>query len=78
MNIHILEMPLDFGASRHGSDMGPSAIRLAGLRERLEALGHSAVRYGSPVQINPQECEEPPVVHKYAQKMPRRRLNMQS
>ena len=59
MNIRVLEMPLDFGASRHGSDMGPSAIRLAGLRGRLEALGHSAVRYGSPVQINPQECEEP-------------------
>ena len=59
MNVRVLEMPLDFGASRHGSDMGPSAIRLAGLRERLESLGHQAVRYGSPVQINPQECEEP-------------------
>ena len=58
MNIRVLEMPLDFGASRHGSDMGPSAIRLAGLRERLESLGHKTVRYGSPVQINPQECEE--------------------
>ena len=41
MNIHILEMPLDFGASRHGSDMGPSAIRLAGIKERLESLGHT-------------------------------------
>ncbi|MDE5898908.1 MAG: arginase [Treponemataceae bacterium] len=59
MNIHILEMPLDFGASRHGSDMGPSAIRLAGIRERLEALGHQTVRYDAPVQINPQEYEEP-------------------
>ena len=41
MNVHILEMPLDFGASRHGSDMGPSAIRLAGLKEKLEALGNA-------------------------------------
>ncbi len=57
MNIHILEMPLDFGASRHGSDMGPSAIRLAGLKERLEGLGHKTVRYFSPIQINPQEYE---------------------
>ena len=32
MNVHILEMPLDFGANRHGSDMGPSAIRLAGIK----------------------------------------------
>lgn len=58
MDIRVLEMPLDFGASRHGSDMGPSAIRLAGLRERLEGLEHRVVHYGSPVQINPQECEE--------------------
>ena len=59
MNIHILEMPLDFGASRHGSDMGPSAIRLAGIKERLESLGHKTARYFSPMQINPQEYEEP-------------------
>jgi arginase len=52
-------MPLDFGASRHGSDMGPSAIRLAGIRERLEALGHNTIKYFSPVQIHPQEYEEP-------------------
>ena len=34
MEINVLEMPLDLGASRHGSDMGPSAIRLAGLKEK--------------------------------------------
>ncbi|NMA56682.1 MAG: arginase, partial [Treponema sp.] len=39
MSIHILEMPLDFGGNRHGSDMGPSAIRLAGLKDRLQKLG---------------------------------------
>jgi len=58
MNIHILEMPLDFGASRHGSDMGPSAIRLAGIRERLEALGHRTARFEAPVAIQPQEFVE--------------------
>ncbi len=58
MNIHILEMPLDFGANRHGSDMGPSAIRLAGLRERLGAIGHQAVRFEAPVAIQPQEFAE--------------------
>ena len=57
MNIQILEMPIDFGASRHGADMGPSAIRLAGIKERLEGLGHKTVRYFSPMQINPQEYE---------------------
>ncbi len=59
MNIHVLEMPLDFGASRHGSDMGPSAIRLAGLREKLVALDHTATKYYSPMSIHPQEYENP-------------------
>lgn len=58
MNIHILEMPLDFGASRHGSDMGPSAIRLAGIREKLEEIGHRTVRYETPIRILPQEYVE--------------------
>ncbi|MDR0598927.1 MAG: arginase [Treponema sp.] len=40
MKVRILELPLDFGASRRGSDMGPSAMRLAGLKETLTALGH--------------------------------------
>jgi len=47
MKIHILEMPLDFGASRHGSDMGPSAIRLAGIKEKLEILGHETVEHNA-------------------------------
>ena len=59
MNLHILEMPLDFGASRHGSDMGPSAIRLAGIRDRLEGLGHAIVRYEAPIGLQPQECADP-------------------
>ncbi len=55
MKVHILEMPLDFGANRHGSDMGPSAIRLAGLRERLSRLDHKTEKYFSPLNISPQE-----------------------
>jgi len=58
MNIHILEMPLDFGGNRHGSDMGPSAIRLAGLKERLLSLGHATKKYFSPIELHPQEYEE--------------------
>ncbi|MBZ5532170.1 MAG: arginase [Acidobacteriia bacterium] len=38
--IRILGVPLDLGASRRGVDMGPSAVRVAGLEARLEALGH--------------------------------------
>ena len=58
MNIHLLEMPLDFGASRHGSDMGPSAIRLAGIKERLESLGHIISNHSDIISVSPQEYEQ--------------------
>ena len=38
--IRIMGVPLDLGQSRRGVDMGPSAVRVAGLEARLEALGH--------------------------------------
>ncbi|MBC8160098.1 MAG: arginase [Roseiflexaceae bacterium] len=38
--IAIIGAPVDLGAGRRGVDMGASAIRLAGLKERLEELGH--------------------------------------
>src|SRR5450432_3645101 len=38
--IQILGVPLDLGQSRRGVDMGPSAVRVAGLEARLESLGH--------------------------------------
>lgn len=55
MNINVLEMPLDFGASRHGSDMGPSAIRLAGLKNTLTELGHTITKFSCPMGQQPQE-----------------------
>jgi arginase len=58
MNIHLLEMPLDFGASRHGSDMGPSAIRLAGIKERLEGLGHTISSHSDIFSVSAQEYEQ--------------------
>lgn len=45
-------MPLDLGQSRRGVDMGPSAMRVAGLQSRLESLGHSVEDGGDiPVVI---------------------------
>jgi arginase len=38
--IRILGIPLDLGQSRRGVDMGPSAMRVAGLEAHLEQLGH--------------------------------------
>jgi arginase len=50
--IRILGVPLDLGQSRRGVDMGPSAVRVAGLQARLEALGHVVTDGGNvPVAI---------------------------
>jgi arginase len=46
-SIRILGVPLDMGASRRGVDMGPSAMRVAGLEARLEALGHHVTDGGN-------------------------------
>jgi arginase len=45
--IRVLGVPLDMGASRRGVDMGPSAMRVAGLQARLEALGHHVTDGGN-------------------------------
>src|SRR5580700_890486 len=45
--IRVIGVPLDLGASRRGVDMGPSAVRVAGLEARLEALGHQVVDGGN-------------------------------
>src|ERR1700731_945573 len=50
--IRILGVPLDLGQSRRGVDMGPSAVRVAGLEARLESLGHRVSDGGNvPVAI---------------------------
>jgi arginase len=40
-NVHIIGVPLDLGGGRRGVDMGPSALRIAGIGERLASLGFS-------------------------------------
>lgn len=51
-DIMIIGTPVDLGAGRRGVDMGPSAIRYAGLKPRLEALGHTVRDLGNiPVPL---------------------------
>ena len=45
--VHILGVPLDLGGGRRGVDMGPSAVRIAGLGERLAGLGSVVVDKGN-------------------------------
>jgi arginase len=44
--VHLIGVPLDMGGSRRGVDMGPSAFRITGLRERIAALGRVVVDRG--------------------------------
>ena len=48
---------LDLGAGRRGVDMGPSAIRYAGLQERIASLGRECVDWGDVVVSLPEATE---------------------
>jgi arginase len=59
--IHILGVPLDLGGGRRGVDMGPSAIRIAGLGERLAGMGSVVVDKGDiPAPIPETRAERDP------------------
>jgi arginase len=44
--VDIIGFPVDLGADRRGVDMGTSAIRIAGLEERLRNLGYDVIDQG--------------------------------
>ena len=47
MKIGVVGAPVDLGQERRGVDMGPSAIRIARLEERLRSLGHEVQDFGN-------------------------------
>jgi arginase len=51
---HIIGVPLDLGGNRRGVDMGPSALRIAGLAERLASIGLRVVDEGDLVTPIPE------------------------
>ena len=51
--VTIIGVLMDLGADRR-EDMGPSAIRVAGLNERLAGLGYEVTDAGSIVVRNPE------------------------
>ncbi|HEV2381912.1 MAG TPA: arginase [Terriglobia bacterium] len=52
MKVRILGVPLDLGQERRGVDMGPSAIRAAGLNSVLKGLNHHVEDAGNvPVKL---------------------------
>ena len=57
MIVHLLGVPMDLGSGRRGVDMGPSAIRIAGVADRLMELGHKVVDEGDIVIKNMEELK---------------------
>ncbi len=47
MKVRILGIPLDLGQERRGVDMGPSAVRAAGLNAAIKALGYEVEDSGN-------------------------------
>ncbi|MDP7062077.1 MAG: arginase [Planctomycetota bacterium] len=42
--VRIVGVPMDLGASRRGTDLGPGALRVAGVRKRLKKIGFDVQR----------------------------------
>ena len=59
--IRLIGVPLDLGAGRRGVDMGPSAMRIAGVAEQLGRLGYQVVDEGDIAVAAPeiQRIEDP-------------------
>lgn len=58
MNIRVIGVPIDLGAGRHGADLGPAAIRYAGLNEKLHYLGYTVIDEGNLLISTPQTAPD--------------------
>jgi arginase len=54
MRIRVIGVPMDLGADRRGVDIGASAIRYAGLNDRLRSLGHVVQDIGNVAVPQPE------------------------
>jgi arginase len=61
-HIAILGAPLDLGQDRRGVDMGPSAVRVAGLNARLVSLGYEVTDLGN-IPVEQAEAANPGEAH---------------
>ena len=46
-DIALISVSIDLGAGRRGVDMGPSALRIAGIRSEIEQIGHTVSELGT-------------------------------
>jgi arginase len=64
-HIAVIGVPLDLGAGRRGVDMGPSAIRVASLHERLASLGYQVEDLGNLPVHQPESLPAGPARSRY-------------
>ncbi len=64
-HIAVIGAPLDLGQDRRGVDMGPSALRVANLNEKLKALGYEVDDLGNVLVDQPENSPEGPRHAKY-------------
>lgn len=46
-DIALISVSIDLGAGRRGVDMGPSALRIAGIQGKIEQIGHTVSELGT-------------------------------
>jgi arginase len=64
-HIAIIGAPMDLGAGRRGVDMGPSALRVAGLNEKLVQMGYEVVDRGNVTVAQPEAAPVGPAEARY-------------
>jgi len=70
MNVDVIGVPVDFGASRRGVDMGPSAIRYSGLKSAITALNINYRDFGNiDVPVPEKEYDNSDIKLKYIDKI---------
>ena len=69
--VQIIGVPLDLGGARRGVDMGPSALRIAGIGERLASIGRTVVDKGDLAAPIPETQTERDPHKKYVREIAR-------
>jgi arginase len=69
--VHLIGVPLDLGGGRRGVDMGPSAVRIAGLGDRLKGIGRLVIDRGDIQTPNPETHAERDPTKKYIREIAR-------
>lgn len=64
-HIAVIGAPMDLGAGRRGVDMGPSAVRLAGLNDKLASLGYQVEDLGNVLVDQPESSPAGPSHARY-------------